>query len=238
MSETESAVAGTGSPVEPPVKPPVESPVQFPTKRRRPLERALVWALIAGLFALASAESWSRYSYQRAYDFLGDRLEFGDEHTDEALDAAEVKSFLNERKPSRTEDFASARKMMPNGATHLEVYSWFTLNPVHRREMFVYYDAFGPAHKEHPQVLSIQAFEEQFIPLLSQQEQQALEQNVRNGTVPDFNMLPFGGSLPQMSGRGLGRGRPGDDVQPAVQVDPPAEEAGPDSQPEADKVEL
>lgn len=210
-------------------------------KRRRPLERALVWGLIAILFALTSAESWSRYSYQRAYDFLGNRLEFGDEHTEEALDAAEVKTFLNDRKPSRTEDFASAHKMMPNGATHLEVYSWFTLNPAHPREMFVYYDAFGPAHKEHPQVLAIQAIEEAFIPLLSEREQQFLDRNVKNGAGLKFTMLPGmpdGQGRKGTRGRGSRRGRPRDAVKPAVQMNRPADELDPAANREADKAEL
>src|SRR5258708_1285044 len=201
MSEPDSAVAGTNSPV-------VNIPVaNSPIKRRRPLERALVWTLIAVLAVLASAETWSRYSFQRAYHFLGNRLEFGDEHTDEALDAAEVKSFLSDRKPSRTEDFLSAQKIMSNGATHLEVYSWFTLNPVKRREMFVYYDSFGPAQKEHPQVLSIQAVEEEFIPLISQREQQVMDRHAKNGTGPNLMMpgMPGGQALRELRERGSRR---------------------------------
>jgi hypothetical protein len=154
----------------------------IPVKRRHPLERALVWGLIAALFSLASVETWSRFSYQRAYDHLGHRLEVGDEQSAEALDAAGVQSFLGGRQPFRTEDFARAGKMISNGATHLEVYSWFTFNPVHRRELFVYYAASGPAGKDHPQVISIQAVEEEPFPLPEQGERQIVTREANAGT--------------------------------------------------------
>ena len=212
MSEGSSALA------------PTDIRVSSPVKRRHPLERALVWGMIAVLAALACAETWSRYSYQRAYDFLGNRLEVGDEKTSEALDAGNVKDYLHDRKPSRTEDFASTGKMMSNGATHLEVYSWFTLNPVHRREMFVYYDTYGPAHKELPQVLSIQAVEEELLPWLSTQELKAIDRRAQSMTERGVDMssdIPDLPGMPGMGARGRRRGQvPDADRQDADKTEP------------------
>lgn len=256
------------SPGDPPVGSPVTSPGASPVKRRNPRERALVWTLIAALFVLASVETWSRYSYQRAYDFLGHRLEVGDEHTSEALNASDVKDFLGGRKPSRTEDFIRSGTMSSNGATHLEVYSWFTLNPVHRREMFVYYDVHGPAAKDHPQVISIQADADELFPTLTQLEQPVLtraanegtewtspfmhsarlQQGLKTGATPTGNMssgMPGGPGMrgmPDMGPRG-GRGaKKAEEPQADRPVDQPGDqpggEAGQKSTPETEKSEI
>jgi len=204
-------------------------------KPRRPAERALVWGLIAVLLTLTCIETWSRFSYQRAYDFLGHRLEVGDEHGVEALDAADVQAFLGSRKPTRTEDYVSARKHLGNGATHLEVYTWFTFNPLHRREMFVYYDAFGPARKAQPQVLAIQAVEEEFVPLLSPGEQKFMERMANNRIQQRADLFPGMrggqdmGGMPGMGPRGGRGGRPR--AQPVMQVDEPADNSSGDGRP-------
>ena len=208
--------------------PQADFPIGSPIKRRHPLERALVWGLIAVLFTMACVETWSRYSFQRAFDFLGNRLEVGDEHTAEALDAGDVKAFLNDRQPSRTEDFARSGIMMSNGATHLEVYSWFTWNPVHRREMFVYYDTYGPARKDHPQVLSIQAVEAEFIPWLSAEESKAIDQTAKLLTERGIDMsqgMSGMSGMPEMGSRGRGRRRFPDTDKTATPVLQPAVDA-------------
>jgi len=229
MSETDPVVAGPDSPVA------VSAAAKTQVKRRRPLERALVWTLIAVLAVLASAETWSRYSFQQAYDHLGNRLEVGDERSVECLDAADVKAYLGDRKPSRTEDYIAARKFIVNGATHLEVYSWFTLNPVHRRDMFVYYDAYGPARKAQWQVLSIQAEEEKYVPLLSPGEQKIMDQLGPDGTWQDFKRLSGFSDSQVKLGPGPRGGRGGRRrSQPPTEVNQP----DPGSQPQADPTRL
>ncbi len=213
---------------ESPVDPPVTLPVRAPGKKlRRPLERALVWSLIGVLLLLTYSETWSRYNYQQAFDHLGDRLEEGDEHSPRALDANDVKEFLGDRRPSRTEHYIGTGKFLANGATQLEVYSWFTLNPVHRREMFVYYDTRGPAHKIQPQVLSIQAEEEEALPLLSQKEQEFMERVQKDPRWQRFDTLPGMPRSPRTAGMpasGPPMGLPS--TTPAVHADSPADDAG------------
>jgi hypothetical protein len=207
------------------------SPADTLVKRRHPAERAVVWGLIIALFALAFVETWSRYSYQQAYNFLGNRLQYGDELGSDALDAADVKSFLDDRKPSRTEDFTSTGTLMSNGATHLEVYSWYTLNPVHRREMFVYYDVHGPAQKHHAQVLAIQDSAVEIVPLYygtnnSPGNRIAIEEPDSNSSMPP---RPSG-----MGRRGGRNGRPGGAKKVETRTGQQADEAGPADQPKTD----
>ena len=184
------------------------------------------------MLALTISETWSRFSYQRAYDHLGDQLEGGDERGIAALDAADVKACLGDRKPSRTEDFISAGKYIVNGATHLEVYSWYTLNPLHRREMFVYYDAHGPARKVQWQVLSIQAEQEEDRPLLSQKEQQIMDRMGQDRSWEHFTRLTGMQDMNGMPGtapRGGSGGRRGG--KPATEVNQPDEVRQPQADP-------
>ncbi|HEY2252368.1 MAG TPA: VCBS repeat-containing protein, partial [Planctomycetaceae bacterium] len=162
----------------------IAEPGASPVKRRHPVERALVWTLIAVLFTLAVVETWSRYSYQRAYDFLGHALEVSDEHSPDALDAAGVRAFLGDRKPTRTENFTRDEKWMSNGAMHLEVYSWFTFNPIHKRNLFVYYGVSGSAEKVCPQVLAIQDFADEPMAMPSHSEQQNMSEIMTRAGLP------------------------------------------------------
>jgi hypothetical protein len=161
-------------------------------KQRNPVERAFVRGLIVVLLVLTIVEFWSRNSYQRAYNSLGDRLTVADERGFGALDAADVKAHFGGREPSRTEVFAMPQRQVVNGASHLEVYSWFTLNPFSSREIYVYYDFNGPARKAHPQVISIHSAEEEIVSyasLVPTQGDERMMRRMQQTNVPHLNFV-------------------------------------------------
>jgi hypothetical protein len=180
------------------------------TKKRNPWERAFVWGLIAVLGVLVIVESCCRYSYQRAYNSLGDRLTAAHELGPDALNAAQVKAYLKGREPSRTEVFPTQQRQVSNGATHLEVYSWFTLNPFSTREIFIYYDASGPGPNADPVVVSIQPAEEEIVSYAGVVPTQADPGMLRRAMKDSNGVPPSTSKMPELLApmKGFARGTP------------------------------
>ncbi|HEY2252841.1 MAG TPA: hypothetical protein VGH74_17340, partial [Planctomycetaceae bacterium] len=74
-----------------------------------------------------------------------------------------VKEAAAGKKPSSTKDYEPGTRAA-NGAKRVEVYSWFTLNPMSKREMWVYYGGKGKDANEPATVLQITEADVSFMP--------------------------------------------------------------------------
>lgn len=136
---------------------PEKSPASVPrpaAKPRNPIERLVVWGGILILLVLVGIEYASSRSQSAVADTLMAKLrtyeiEGGD------LKAADVKAAVNGKTP-RVLDVTD--KNLLSGAKRAEVYSWFTLSPLKRREIYVYYGI-----GEDPDVLSVTLEEDKEI---------------------------------------------------------------------------
>lgn len=128
-----------------------------PTKGRSPMERIIVWGIIAILLALAAIEAASRSSYQQVADQLTKKLEQA-EKGDTSLKAFDVKAVVGEKQP-RVQDLKGGR--VANNASRVEVYSWFTLNPFQKRELFVYYGV--GSRGDEPDVVEVATAEAEVV---------------------------------------------------------------------------
>lgn len=111
------------------------APVDSPPKARSPVERAIVHGGILVLLVLVGIESIGYLGQRSALASLTERLEKGDP-TGHPLKAADVKALLG-REPIHVED-VTERNLSIN-AKRVEVYRWFTLSPIKKRELYVYY---------------------------------------------------------------------------------------------------
>src|SRR5579872_4283099 len=193
-------------------------------KPRHPLERALVWGGILVLLALVIVEYVSRRSYAQVFDALTKKVEDVDKaEGNVAIYGADVQAAVGDKKPARVEDLVASNKMLASGAVRLEVYSWFTLNPFHSRDIFVYYGITHPDNANGPEVLAVQNTEEEASPLpvaemelmLKAQEVQkkarleGKEKNLKGFvSIPDSAGGAQGGGG-RGGGMGMGMGMPG-----------------------------
>jgi hypothetical protein len=122
------------------------TPPVKPVKRRSHIERLIVWGLIAGLLVLVGVEYSAKATHDTAYTGLLERIR-SVERGGEGIFAAEVKSFVGNKSP-RIEDVSG--QMLVSNAKRLEVYSWFTIHPARKRELFVYY-----GHGADPEVVFV-----------------------------------------------------------------------------------
>ena len=128
-------------------------------KTRSPVERLLVWGLIGALLVAAAIEFQSRKSHQQALATLQDGLDLVDKNPSQPeVTEADVKAAVGGKKPLKTEDL-TGEKTAANGAKRLEVYSWFTLNPTSKREIWVWYAAKGKNPGELATVIEVQSSE-------------------------------------------------------------------------------
>ncbi|MEX0728305.1 MAG: hypothetical protein WEB58_21115 [Planctomycetaceae bacterium] len=120
-------------------------------KPRNPIERVVVWGGILILLVLVGIEYTARSAHTGAYDSLIEKLRTNEQAGND-VKTADVKAAVGGKAP-RVEDVSGKRLL--NGAKRMEVYSWFSLNPLTNREMYVYYGI-----GEDPDVVSISTEEE------------------------------------------------------------------------------
>src|SRR5262249_7096438 len=114
---------------------------------------------------------------------------------------ADVKKAVGGKQPAKSEDLSKSANR-PYGASRVDVYSWFTVSPVNKRDIYVYYGKTGAQDKEGPEVLSIQGDDKEDKP-----------QQVASGGAAPASGPPTGGASGMMprppGGGGPGAGGPG-----------------------------
>jgi hypothetical protein len=204
-------------------------------KTRNPVERLIVWGLIGVLLVAVAIEFQSRMSYQKAMTTLQDGVERVDKDAKQPeVTEADVKAAVGSKTPIKTEDFKNG-KISPNGASRLEVYSWFTLNPSSKREMWVYYGAKGKKAGELATVLEIQSSDTIAAPPQMAEAANPGQEGAPAMSGPPEGMTRNMGGPPGMRGPGGGaRGRPGSGNAEGAAADKPDTEKA-DTQTTADE---
>jgi hypothetical protein len=103
------------------------------------------------LLALVAVEYTSRNAQTTAAESLVAKLK-ETEGTDKDIKSTDVKVAVGYKVP-RVEDVTDKR--LANGAKRLEIYEWFSVNPLKKRAMYVYYGV-----GEDPDVVSVSTVEE------------------------------------------------------------------------------
>ena len=131
-------------------------PTAEPTaKPRNPVERLLVRGFIGVMLVVVAVETYSWWSQKSAMKTLLQKIRAVDEAPNSpAVTAADVKKAVGSRAPSRIEDLKGKRSS--SGASRLEVYSWYSVSPFKKRELYVYYGARGVNEDGEPEVLAVQ----------------------------------------------------------------------------------
>lgn len=215
-------------------------------KPRSPVERAIVWGIILVLVALVGVEASSRFSFERIDKALNDKLQATQE-SDAGMTKKDVDALMEGKVPV-TEELKG--KDVAIAAHHVDKYTWFSLNPFVKRELFVYY---GHKLKEGDEsdVLLVdtkpaKTLSEAFPPPTPEQ----LEEMKKNAGPPPGmapgamqGMPPPGGGRPgggkkAESGDGEakptaeGTDQPADKDAPEKKDDAPAKEASPEKEKE------
>lgn len=126
-------------------------PAMLAEKPRNPIERLLVWGGILVLLALVGIEYSARRTHSTAVDGLIAKLK-KNEQAGSDVTTADVRAAVGGKSP-RVEDVSA--NGLRNGARRVEIYSWFSLNPMSQRKMYVYYGIGEP-----PAVVSVSTTEE------------------------------------------------------------------------------
>jgi hypothetical protein len=148
-------------------EPTSNSPRHKPGKSRNPIERLLVWGGILILSVLVGIEYSSSRAQTAAVGALTAKMRTN-EQAGTDLKLADVKAAVGGKTP-RVENVSE--KQLRNGAKRLEVYRWFSINPLKPREMYVYYGL-----GEDPDVLSVSTDEEtETVPPLTELDAEQLK---------------------------------------------------------------
>jgi hypothetical protein len=162
-------------------------------KPRSPVERAIVWGGIAILLGLVAVEFNWRNSHVGAYDACIAKIKATEEGNN-TFKRKDVEAILGSKTPTRTEELKG--KNISNGAKSVEIFTWPTLNPMSKRELYIYY---GHDEKD-PDVIGVGMVEEETtdkkFPPPTAEEIEAAKKNA-----------PAGGMMP--GGMMGGPGRPG-----------------------------
>jgi hypothetical protein len=119
----------------------------------------LVWGLIGVLLVAVAIEFQSRKSHQDVLTALLTKIKAVDlDSTQPEVTEAVVKDVVGNKKPTRAEAVTDA-KMAAIGAKRLEVYSWFTLNPTSKREIWVLYGGKGKDSQDLATVIEVRTSE-------------------------------------------------------------------------------
>ncbi|MFN0050798.1 MAG: hypothetical protein ACKV0T_01315 [Planctomycetales bacterium] len=125
-------------------------------KPRSLAEKILVRGFITVGLVLILIEFMSYWAQHSAYEQLAAKFKLTEEGGP-PVKAADVKAAVGGRAPSTDEDLAG--KGMANSAKRVEVYSWFTLSPVNKRNLYVYYGH----EKDDPDVIGVGMVPEQTV---------------------------------------------------------------------------
>ena len=129
-------------------------------KTRNPVERIIVWGLIGVLLVAVAIEFQSRTSHKNVLTTLLSKVKAVDEDsTKPEVTEAVVREAVGNKKPIRAEAVTGGQ-FAPFGAKHLEVYSWFTLNPTRKREIWVFYGGKGRDSTELATVVEVRTSED------------------------------------------------------------------------------
>lgn len=154
------------------------SPPAAPRKPRSTFERAIVWGGILILLAIVGFEYTAKNAHLETMSRLQDQIH-AIESTPPDLKAADFKAShvreMVDGKIPRVENVAS--RLLVNGGKQVEIYRWFSINPLRPREIFVYY-----GHGNDPDVLCITSEEEMETVLMQYPEltEAQKEEMVRN----------------------------------------------------------
>ena len=167
-------------------------------KTRSPIERVLVWGLIGALAIAAGIEYLSKMSHQKALTTLAQKIrEVDEDQSKPDVTEADVKQVLGDRAPVKTEKYK-------NGEKQLEVYSWFTLNPMRKREIWVQYGAKGKDANELATVIVVNSSDD-----IAEPEAVASDTDNNADPMAGGSDAPMGPPMGMMGGARGGRGRPG-----------------------------
>ncbi len=135
---------------------PAPQTAQPASKPRNPVERLLVRGFIGVMLVLVAVETWFWWSHSQAATALLKMTKAVDDATPNtaAVTETDVKAIVGDKKPSRSENVRGQANS--NGASRLDVFSWFTISPINKREIYVYYGFQGPNDKGPPEVLAVQ----------------------------------------------------------------------------------
>lgn len=127
-----------------------------PRKPRSTVERSLVWGGILLLLIVVVLEYTAKSAQSTAVETLLEQIRQAEttpfDIPAEEIKAAHVKAAVGNMTP-RVEHVGA--KLLVNGGRRLEVYRWFSINPLKAREMYVYY-----GHGDDPYVISVSTEEE------------------------------------------------------------------------------
>jgi hypothetical protein len=116
---------------------PAPQPGGQPPKRRHPVELFLVRGFILVMLVLIAIEGNSWWQHRKALNALTARMKTVDEVADSPpVTLADVKTVMGSKEP-RTEQLEGWKNHV--GANRVDIYSWFTISPVNKREIYVYY---------------------------------------------------------------------------------------------------
>jgi hypothetical protein len=193
-------------------------------KARSPVERALVYGFIVVLIVLVGVEAKGKFAHKSAVDTITARLRtVENSKTAAEITEVDIQHELGGRKPLLTEYYTKSASGIFAASKKLEVYSWFSLNPTQKRELWVHYARKGASDEQPCVVVSI-----------STDKDEAPAQSSLSGRTPsDAPAAPTGPP------RKLGPGNPGPGV-PTVErhsednkreAATPGEEAKPGEEP-------
>jgi hypothetical protein len=183
---------------------PTPQPAKPAAKPRNPVERVIVWGFIAAMLVLVAVEANSWWQHKQAFAALVAKTKAVDEAADApAVTEAVIKDYFQGKQPSHSAPPERGNNF--NGASRIDIYSWFTISPVNKREIYVYYGSATKDDTNGPDVLAVQ-IKNEAPPAPSAPPQ------VASGEQPSAGPPPGGGMMmPGMQGGPGGgrRGRPG-----------------------------
>jgi hypothetical protein len=177
-----------------------------PKAGRNPIERLLVWGIIGLLLLVVANEAWSRHAYNHAQEILSKKMAMVDENVDaQPVTEADIKEAVWGKKPTSTEDLSG--KMVSNGASRCEEYSWFTIHPTKKFVLYVYYA--GAKDGKPAEVLAVTSEKEKLLEFrtLTKEEMEAAQKRaaaMQSQGGPDMSEMMRRGP----GGRGGPPGRP------------------------------
>lgn len=135
---------------------PAGQPATPPVKTRNPVERIIVWGLIGGLLVLLAVEANSWWQQKEILNSLAAKVKAAEESTTvSSITEIDVQTAMGGKKPVSSTTLKGDGQS-PYGARRIDKYSWFTLSPVNKRDIYVFYGAAGKNANEHAEVIAIQ----------------------------------------------------------------------------------
>jgi hypothetical protein len=214
-----------------------------PPPARNPVELILVRGLIVALLVAVAIEGIQWNSHKTAVAALSQKLKaVEDDPKIPEVNESDVKAILGSKQPVRTELYPASGGGGP-ASKKLEVYSWFSLNPLNKRELWIHYGRKGVKDEGAATVVAVST---------DDQEPKSLE--IVDSPAPSTGgpgAGPMvGGPPPGMmggpGGAGGGRrgaqGRPGpapggEEAKPDADASKPTAETADDKNPEPEKSE-